>query len=74
MKKMWHVVILALIYSTPVLWLALNKNFNAHWAQNRDSVVECSDSRLASACTTNVVSRISISGGLFLTPSENFLD
>ncbi len=74
MKKIWHIVILALVYSSPVAWLVLDSKLHAHMPQNNTLAVECSDTRQRSSCTTNAVSRLSIGGGLFTTSLDGFLE
>jgi hypothetical protein len=73
MKKIWHIVILALVYSSPVAWLVLDSKLNAHGPQNNTLAVECNGARLSS-CTTTAVSRLSIGGGLFTTSLDGFLE
>ena len=74
MKKIWHVAILALLYSSPIAWLVLDNNLNAQSARNNAIVAGCGVTGRTSTCATNAVNGISIGGGLILTLSENFLD
>ena len=73
MKKIWHIAILALVYSSPIAWLVLDSKLNAHTPQNNSLAVECSGTKQPSSCTTNTVSRISIGGGLFVSSLDSFL-
>ena len=74
MNKIWHIVILALVYSTPIAWLALDNNLNVHSPLDNNLAVECSGTKRSSSCTTTAVSRISIGGGLFVTSLETFVE
>ena len=74
MKKIWHIVIFALVYASPIVWLVLDNNLNVREPANTGLAVECSGTRQLSLCTTSTASRISIGGGLFVTSLENFVE